>query len=107
MTAGIALAAILIGAGVAVSTPIGFAGLALAAPPGRMGQTMGAGEVGRELGDAGGPLLVGVLSPLGLGAALAGLAGAITLGAATTWRLGSPTAENDTGLDDTVLEDTD
>jgi MFS family permease len=107
MTAGIALAAILIGAGVAVSTPIGFAGLALTAPPGRMGQTMGAGEVGRELGDAGGPLLVGVLSPLGLGAALAGLAGAITLGAATTWRLGSPTAKNDTGLDDTVLEDTD
>jgi hypothetical protein len=28
-------------------------------PPERLGQTMGAAEVGRELGDAGGPLLVG------------------------------------------------
>jgi hypothetical protein len=51
-----------------------------------MGQTMGAGEVGRELGDAGGPLLVGALSPIGLGAGLLGLAAAIGLGAAATWR---------------------
>jgi MFS family permease len=84
---GIAAAAILIGAGIAVSTPLGFAGLAAAAPEGRMGQTMGAGEVGRELGDAGGPVLVGALSPIGLGAGLVGLAAAIGLGAAASWRL--------------------
>jgi MFS family permease len=101
VTAGIALAAVLIGAGVAVSTPLGFADLAAAAPPGRMGQTMGAGEVGRELGDAGGPLLVGVLSPLGLGAALAGLAGAIGVGAATAWKMGGAKPENETAFEDT------
>jgi MFS family permease len=84
---GIATAAILIGAGIAVSTPLGFAGLAAAAPPGRMGQTMGAGEVGRELGDAGGPILVGAVSPIGLGAGLIALAAAIGLGAAASWRL--------------------
>lgn len=84
---GIAVAAVLIGAGIAISTPVGFANLAAAAPDGRMGQTMGAGEVGRELGDAGGPILVGAVSPLGLGAGLAALAAAIGLGAAASWRL--------------------
>lgn len=39
-------------------TPLGFAALAAATPEERMGQTMGAAELGRELGDAGGPLLV-------------------------------------------------
>jgi MFS family permease len=87
---GIALAAILIGAGVAISTPIGFANLAAAAPAGRMGQTMGAGEVGRELGDAGGPILVGAFSPAGLATGLLALAGAISLGALTTWRRARP-----------------
>jgi hypothetical protein len=66
-----------------------------------MGQTMGAGEVGRELGDAGGPLLVGMLSPLGLGAALAGLAGAIGVGAATAWKMGGAKPENETVFEDT------
>ncbi|MGH3575430.1 MAG: hypothetical protein ACRDUW_27030 [Pseudonocardiaceae bacterium] len=33
-----------------------------AAAPERLGQTMGAAEVGRELGDAGGPLLVGAVA---------------------------------------------
>jgi hypothetical protein len=51
-----------------------------------MGQTMGAGEVGRELGDAGGPLLVGALSPIGLGVGLASLGGAIAVIAVTTRR---------------------
>ncbi len=88
--AGIAVAAILIGAGIAISTPIGFARLAAAAPEGRMGQTMGAGEVGRELGDAGGPILVGALSPIGLAAGLVGLAAAIGLGASVSWRPAQP-----------------
>jgi DHA1 family tetracycline resistance protein-like MFS transporter len=84
---GIAAAAVLIGAGIAVSTPLGFAGLAATAPPGRLGQTMGAGEVGRELGDAGGPILVGALSPIGLGVGLVSLAALLGIGAATSWRL--------------------
>jgi MFS family permease len=67
-------AAVLIGTGVGVATPLGFAALAEIAPPGRMGQTMGAAEVGRELGDAGGPLLLGALSMAGLAAGFAGLA---------------------------------
>jgi DHA1 family tetracycline resistance protein-like MFS transporter len=88
---GIAAAAILIGTGIAVSTPYGFAGLAAAAPPGRLGQTMGAGEVGRELGDAGGPILVGAFSPIGLlGAGLLTLSATITLGAITSLRLAQP-----------------
>jgi MFS family permease len=57
---GLVAAAVLIGIGVGVITPIGFAYLAAATPSERLGQTLGAAEVGRELGDAGGPLLVGV-----------------------------------------------
>jgi DHA1 family tetracycline resistance protein-like MFS transporter len=43
-------------------TPIGFAHLAATTPAERLGQTMGSAEIGRELGDAGGPLLVGALA---------------------------------------------
>ena len=60
--AGLITAAILIGVGVGLITPIGFAHLAATAPRPRLGQTMGSAEVGRELGDAGGPLLVGALA---------------------------------------------
>jgi hypothetical protein len=35
--------------------------------------TMGAAEVGRELGDAGGPLLVGALAVVSLGTGFVGL----------------------------------
>ena len=59
---GILAAAVAIGAGTALATPLGFAHLASTTPPERMGQTMGAAEVGRELGDAGGPLLVGTIA---------------------------------------------
>lgn len=78
---GIAVAAVFIGIGVAVATPVGFATLAAGAPPDRLGRTMGAGEVGRELGDAGGPVLVGALGPIGLGAGLAALAAALAVSA--------------------------
>lgn len=101
--AGIAIAALLIGAGVAISTPIGFATLADAAPTGRMGQTMGAGEVGRELGDAGGPILVGAFSPAGLATGLLALAAAISLGAIATWR--RPGARPAGGLSDALETD--
>ncbi len=60
--AGVFAAAAAIGAGTALATPLGFAHLASTTPPERMGQTMGAAEVGRELGDAGGPLLVGAIA---------------------------------------------
>ena len=64
-------------------TPLAFAALAAVSPPERLGQTMGAAEIGRELGDAGGPLLVGALAT---GATLAtgflGLVGALAVTAA-------------------------
>jgi DHA1 family tetracycline resistance protein-like MFS transporter len=60
--AGILVAALAIGAGTGLITPLGFAYLAQTSPPERLGQTMGAAEIGRELGDAGGPLLVGAVA---------------------------------------------
>ena len=56
-----------------MSTPFAFAYLAETTPHERMGRTMGTAELGRELGDAGGPLLVGAVAtvwslPVGLGA---------------------------------------
>jgi MFS transporter, DHA1 family, tetracycline resistance protein len=80
--AALSIAALTIGIGTGIITPLGFAALAAAAPPGRLGQTMGAAEVGRELGDAGGPLLVGAIAaPAGLGLGLLSLATGL-LGAA-------------------------
>jgi MFS family permease len=84
----LAAAAVLIGAGVGWSTPLGFAGLAASAPEGRMGETMGAGEVGREAGDAGGPLIVGAFGGLGVTAGLVALATAIWAAAVTSRELG-------------------
>jgi MFS family permease len=79
------VAALLIGVGVGVATPLAFASLAHSAPPGRMGQTMGAAEVGRELGDAGGPLVLGALAAASLAAGFGGLAVVVlaTAGVAT------------------------
>ncbi len=75
--AALAVAALAVGAGVAVATPVGFSLLAASAPPERLGRTMGAGEVGRELGDAGGPMLVGAFAGFGLTAGLVALAAAL------------------------------
>ncbi|MGN8027425.1 MFS transporter [Microbacterium sp. 22242] len=66
-------AALLVGVGIGIATPLAFAHLADSTPHERMGRTMGNAELGRELGDAGGPLLVGAIAaaaalPLGLGA---------------------------------------
>jgi len=60
--AWVLLAAVGIGAGTGLITPQGFAALATATPPERLGQTMGNAELGRELGDAGGPLLVAAVA---------------------------------------------
>jgi MFS family permease len=61
---GILAAATLIGIGTGLITPLGFAALATSTPPERLGQTMGAAELGRELGDAGGPLLVAAVATI-------------------------------------------
>lgn len=55
---GLVCAAIVIGVGCGVVTPLAFTMLAQTTPAGHLGQTMGAAEVGRECGDAAGPLLV-------------------------------------------------
>jgi MFS family permease len=81
--AGLLAAAVLIGVGTGLITPLAFAALAAACPPERLGQTMGAAEIGRELGDAGGPLLVGGLAAAGtVAGGFLGLAGALALTAA-------------------------
>lgn len=59
---GLIIAAVSIGAGTGIITPVAFASLAAATPPERLGQTMGTAELGRELGDAGGPLIVGTIA---------------------------------------------
>ncbi|MEW2624660.1 MFS transporter [Streptomyces sp. NPDC048106] len=82
---GILLGAALTGAGTGLVTPLGFAALAASTPAERLGQTMGTAELGRELGDAGGPLVVAATASLttlayGFGA----LAALIALAALTT-----------------------
>lgn len=87
--------ALLIGCGIGVSTPLAFAHLASTTPAERMGRTMGNAELGREVGDAGGPLLVGAVAAVaGIGAGLGVLALAVTgagVTAATALRRGPST----------------
>ena len=79
------LAAVLLGGGIGVTTPLGFAHLAAHTPPERMGRTMGNAELGREVGDAGGPLLVGgIATTLSLSAGLGALALVVAAVAATS-----------------------
>ncbi|WP_208760037.1 MFS transporter [Paenarthrobacter nitroguajacolicus] len=99
--AWIYLAAVLIGAGIGVATPLAFAHLADSTPAERLGRTMGSAELGRELGDAGGPLLVGGIAvasglPWGLGA-LALVVGLTTFAAPGTRSPGS-TARKDSPI---------
>ncbi|MEA1263638.1 MFS transporter [Microbacterium sp. STF-2] len=70
---GLYVAAGLLGIGIGFATPFAFAHLADTTPHERMGRTMGTAELGRELGDAGGPVLVGGIAvaatlPIGLAA---------------------------------------
>ncbi|MEV4620791.1 MFS transporter [Asanoa sp. NPDC049573] len=62
--AGVLAGATLIGVGTGLITPLGFAAIAASTLAERLGQTMGAAELGRELGDAGGPLLVAGVATL-------------------------------------------
>ena len=89
--AGVVAAAVMVGAGTAVATPLAFAHLAGTAPPERLGQTMGAAEIGRELGDAGGPLLVGAIAAaVSLGGGIAALAIVLGGGALSNTRRSRP-----------------
>ncbi|MFB6565178.1 MFS transporter [Streptomyces sp. NPDC056400] len=94
---GILTSAALIGAGTGLITPLGFAAIAASTPPEHLGQTMGSAELGRELGDAGGPLLVAAVatvSSLTYGfAALAALLAAGPLLTLATHRRTTPTRE--------------
>lgn len=76
---GILTAAVAVGIGTGVITPLGFAALAASTPEERMGQTMGAAELGRELGDAGGPLIVAGVAVVATLTAGFGVLAAITL----------------------------
>lgn len=96
---GLVLAAVLIGTGVGVVTPIGFASLAAGTPIDRLGQTMGSAEVGRELGDAGGPVLVGALAAAAtLTPALLAFAAVLAATAALT-AVPAANRHDDTGMD--------
>lgn len=76
--AGIVAAAVLIGAGCGLITPLAFTTLARTTEKEHLGQTMGAAEIGRECGDAGGPLLVaGIAAALTLPVGFLGLAAVI------------------------------
>ncbi|MCD2186484.1 MFS transporter [Actinomycetospora soli] len=78
--AGLLVAAAVIGIGTAVITPVAFAVLAAWSPPERIGQTMGSAEIGREIGEAGGPFLTGVLAAaFGLGGGFLGIAVLVAL----------------------------
>ncbi|RNE64047.1 MFS transporter [Cryobacterium tepidiphilum] len=75
VTAVVYLTAAIIGLGIGTVTPLGFAHLAATTPPERLGRTMGSAELGREVGDAGGPLLVGgIAAAVGVGLGLGALA---------------------------------
>lgn len=76
-------AAVVIGLGIGATTPFAFATLADSTPPERMGRTMGSAELGREVGDSAGALIVGGLAtafalPVGL-AALGGATAAVAV----------------------------
>lgn len=54
--------ALFLGVGIGITTTLGFAQLAATTPVDRMGRTMGTAELGREIGDAGGPLVIGAVA---------------------------------------------
>lgn len=84
--ASLFVAAAAIGLTIGTVTPLAFAHLAAVTPDERMGRTMGNAELGRELGDAGGPLLVGAIaSAATLAAGLAALAAVSAAAGAVGW----------------------
>lgn len=73
--------ALLVGLGVGTATPVAFSHLAASTPPERMGRTMGSAELGRELGDAGGPLVAGAVATASVPGVGLGVVAALTAGA--------------------------
>jgi len=87
------VAALAVGAMTGTVTPLAFAHLADSTPDDRMGRTMGNAELGRELGDAGGPLLVGAIATAAtLPVALGTLAGISLAVGAVGWGALAPPA---------------
>ena len=80
--------AVLVGAGVGMATPVAFSHLAATTPPERMGRTMGSAELGRELGDAGGPLVAGAVATASVPGIGLGVVAALTAGAGALALLG-------------------
>ena len=90
---GVLLAAVGIGVGTGLTTPLAFASLAAATPANRLGQTMGAAELGRELGDADGPLPVaGIAVAATLTAGYAALAAILAAAPLVLWLTVGPWA---------------
>lgn len=74
------IASALGGIGIGAVTALGFASLASTTPAERLGRTMGTAELGRELGDASGPILVGsIAAASGVAAGLGAMAGVAAL----------------------------
>lgn len=73
--------ALLVGVGVGTATPVAFSYLAASTPPERMGRTMGSAELGRELGDAGGPLVAGAVATASVPGIGLAVVAALTAGA--------------------------
>jgi MFS family permease len=88
LLAALLVTAVLVGAGVGSATPVAFSHLAASTPEERMGRTMGSAELGRELGDAGGPLIAGAVGTASVpGVGLIVVAG-LTAGAAALALIG-------------------
>ncbi|PZF59638.1 MFS transporter [Curtobacterium sp. MCSS17_008] len=93
------VAAVAVGSMLGTVTPLAFAHLAASTPDDRMGRTMGNAELGREVGDAGGPLLVGaVAAAWTLPGALALVAVATAGAGVLSWRALGARAAHDAAL---------
>lgn len=79
---GLVTTAVLVGVGVGSATPLAFSHLAASTPEERMGRTMGSAELGRELGDAGGPLIAGAVGTASVAGVGLLVVAALTAGAA-------------------------
>lgn len=93
----LAVTGVLVGAGVGLATPVAFSHLAASTPADRMGRTMGSAELGRELGDAGGPLVAGAVATATVPAIGIGVIAALTAGAGALALLGLRRTDDDEG----------
>ena len=92
------LGALVIGLGVAGATPSGYSSLAAVTAPEHMGRTMGTAEMGRELGDAAAPALVGAVgAAVGLASGLAALAVLVLAAAGATALISAGARETSPG----------